>query len=399
MPSIAADNSYLLDDNWANLDIYNLMGTQVPQVVAVDGPPGTGKTRTIVETAAGWTGKTAVVTYTNDAAGVLHRRAPQLQAGTVYSLTWPYVKPFIQGSQVNTATGGQAYSTRRIHHLFDPALLQYVDDAPSNKPVTRQDTLAKQLHSWAGGLPPFKLEHEVPKGALKFLLPLARWIEAGSPIPESEQLDEIAIDEAQDMSWVELRAAIALVKPSGLVTAYGDPGQSIFATAKGVLGGALPPLWTRADEQVVMNTGYRVGDPTATVAARVLHSYYDRPAHTFRAKHKTELLAWDSQSRPMRGLVLGYSRRGVAKAFRNWGLARTGIVPNVAAANKELVLSTGHAAKGAEADDVYILPWSRVAIGRFERRDPETIRLLYVMLTRAKRRVFLPRTIKARLPL
>ena len=81
------------------------------------------------------------------------------------------------------------------------------------------------------------------------------------------------------------------------------------------------------------------------------------------------------------------------------GLSRTGIVPNVAAANRELVLSTGHAAKGAEADDVYILPWSRTAISRFERRDPETVRLLYVMLTRAKRRVFLPRTIKARLPL
>ena len=375
------------------------MGRESPRIIAVDGPPGSGKTRTIIELAGDWDRKSAIVTYTNDAAGVLHKRAPNLSAGTVYSLTWPYVKPFVKSNLIQTATGNQAYSTRRIHHLFDPALIQYTEDAPSNKPISRQDNLAKELHAWASGKPPFDLDHEHSNGALKFVLPLARWLEAGAPVPEAEKLDRIAIDEAQDMSWVELRAAIAMVKNSGLITAYGDPGQTIFGKAKGILGGALPPLWYRADELQIMETGYRVGDPTATVAARVLHSYYDRPAHTFRAKHSTEILAWDSQAKPLRGLVLGYSRRGVAKAFRKWGLSRTGIVPNVAAANRELVLSTGHAAKGAEADDVYILPWSRTAISRFERRDPETVRLLYVMLTRAKRRVFLPRTIKARLPL
>ncbi len=368
-------------------------------VIAIDGPPGTGKTRTIIEEAIDWDDRSAVITYTNDAAGVIRKRAPDLWSGTIYALTWPYVKSYVQSSGVQVASGNQAYSKRRIHHLFDPALIQYTEDAPSNKPITRQDTLAKQLHAWRGGEPPFKLAHESPRGALKFLLPLARWVEAGCPMPDKERLGQIAIDEAQDMSWVELRAAIALAKKTGKVMAYGDPGQSIFGAAKGLLGGALPPLWQLATTKKVMDKGYRVGDPTASIAARVLHSYYDRPAHTFRANHSTEILAWDNRARPMRGLVLGYSRRGVAKAFRNWGLARTGIVPNVAVANKELVLSTGHAAKGAEADDVYLLPWSRTALGRFERRDPETIRLLYVMLTRARRRVFLPRSLKARLPL
>jgi hypothetical protein len=369
------------------------------RIIAIDGPPGTGKTRTIIEQAADWEGRCAVVTYTNDAAGVLRKRAPDLYSGTVYSLTWPYVKPYVQGGNVQTATGNQLYSHRRIHHLFDPALVQYTEDAPSNKPKTRQDAMAQRLHAWGHGEPPFKLEHETPKGALKFLLPLARWVEAGCPIPKDEQFDKIAIDEAQDMSWVELLAAVALVKEGGTVTAYGDPGQSIFGVSKGVIGGALPPLWALAEETHVMDKGYRVGDPVASIATRVLSSYYDRPAHTFRAGHQTQLLAWDSRSRPLRGLVLGYSRRSIAKAFRHWGLSRTGIVPNVAVADKELVLSTGHAAKGAEANDVYILPWSRTAMHRFERRDPETIRLLYVMLTRARQRVFLPRSLKARLPL
>ena len=56
------------------------------RIIAVDGPPGTGKTRTIIEQAAEWEGRCAVVTYTNDAAGVLRKRAPDLHSGTVYSL-------------------------------------------------------------------------------------------------------------------------------------------------------------------------------------------------------------------------------------------------------------------------------------------------------------------------
>ena len=370
------------------------------KITAYDGPPGTGKTRTIVERAGSWTeGDGAVVTYTNDAAAVLKRRAPDVPSGTVYSLTWPYVKQYLKGSKANSAQSSKAYSTRRIHPLFDPALDQYMEDAPSNRPTTRQDERAMLLHAWSGGEPPFNLDNETARGALKFILPIARWLMVGAPMPENEKFSCLMIDESQDMSWVELRAAIAMVQNGGEVTAFGDPGQSIFGTAKGILGNAMPPMWTLAENHAVMDKGWRVGDPTASAAARVLQSYYDRPAFTFRAEHTTQLLAWDASIPPMRGLVMGYSRRGVAKAFRNWGLKRTGIVPKVAAADKELVLSTGHAAKGAEADDVYLLPWSREAIRRFEARDPATVRLLYVMLTRARRRVFLPRPLKARLPL
>ena len=373
-----------------------------PKVIAVDGPPGTGKTRRIVSLADAWGEDSAVVTYTNDAAAVLRERSPLLRSGTIYSLTWPFVKPFATATRVvSSGVGQQLYSRRRINHLLDPALVQYVDDAPSSRGRTLQDDLAQELHAWSTGPPPFDLQRAEARGALKYLLPLARWVEAGSPIPEGERFTNIAVDEAQDMSAVEMRAAVALAhKDTGEVTCYGDPGQSIFATAKGILGGALPPFWLMSDETVTLSRGYRVGNPVASAASRVLSSYFERAASSFAADHETNLIPWDPESgRPLRGLALGYSRRVVAKYFRLWGLRRSGVVPSVGSADKELVLSTGHAAKGAEADSIYILPWSRPGMKKLERQDPEAVRLLYVMLTRARRRVYLPRSLKARLPL
>ena len=315
----------------------------------------------------------------------------------MYALTWPYVKEYLRGSKAGVARSNRAYSQRRIHHLFDPALEQYKRDAPSARPPHYMDAMAQRLHGWEQGEPPFKLNDEKPLGQLKFILPMARWLEAGAPVPEDERFDELLIDESQDMSWVELRAALAMLRVGGRALAFGDPGQAIFGTAKGMLGASLPPVWVAASERTTLDRGYRVGDPVASVAASVLRSWYDRPATMFKAEHTTQLLVWDKSIAPRTGLVLGYSRNSVAKAFVGWGLKATGIVPKVAQADDELVLSTGHAAKGAEADDVYLLPWSRIAMNRLAEKDPATLRLLYVMLTRARRRVHVPRQLKARL--
>jgi hypothetical protein len=366
---------------------------------AFDGPPGSGKTRKIVSQAMAFPGEGAVITYTNDAAAVVRSRAPMVQAGTIYSLTWPYVKEFVDKASVGKAGSNKAYNQRKIEHIFDPALLSYVHDAPSSRPPHRSEHVAKLLHAWRGGDPPTNLSSETASGPLKFVLPLARWLEAGAPMPEQDRLDWVLIDEAQDVGWVELRAAAALVRAGGHVHAYGDPGQSIFGESKGVFGASLPPVWMATDDKTILNKGWRVGDPVASAAARVLMSYYDRPASTFRAEHGTQILTWDGSTPPRIGLVLAYSRRALFKAFKGWGLRKTAIVPKLGKADNDLVLSTGHSAKGAEADDVYLLPWSRQAIERFEKRDPATVRLLYVMMTRAKRRLFLPRTIRARLPL
>lgn len=368
------------------------------KLTAFDGPPGTGKTRRIVQEAAAWGEdvRAAVVTYTKDAAAVVKQRAPDIVSGTVYSLSWPYVKDYAK-VKAGVARYAASYTQRPIHHVFDPALEQYKADAPSAKPPHRLDEAARRLHGWSGGDPPFSLDEQKPEAQLKFILPMAKWLEVGAPVPKEEQFDRLMIDESQDMSWVELRAALALVKDGGEVWCFGDPGQAIFGTPKGMTGNKLPPVWECADEHTILDKGYRVGNPVAGVAAKALRSWYDRPASTFEAEHETTLGVWDASIAPRTGLVMGYSRAAVAKAFKTWGLRQTGVVPKVAKADSQLVLSTGHAAKGAEANDIYLLPWSRVAIERLEAKDPATLRLLYVMLTRGRKRVYVPRTLRARL--
>jgi hypothetical protein len=371
----------------------------IDQLIAFDGPPGTGKTRRIVEEASKLDAqgkRIAIVTYTKDAAAVVRSRLPDVESGTVYSLTWDYVKPFVVGKST-VVRAARNYSKRRIHHVADPALEQYRLDAPSMRPPHRLDEVAKRLHAWSIGPPPIDLDAEQAEAQLKFVLPLSKWLRAGAPIPRSRKYDVVFIDESQDMSWVELRAAAALIHGGGELRAFGDPGQAIFAGSKGVLGSSLPPVWQAAQDFHVLDKGYRVGNPVASVAASVLRSWYDRPASMFEAGHRTELLTWDGKQPPRTGLVLGYSRNAVFKGFVTWGLNRTGVVPKVAAADRELVLSTGHAAKGAEANEVYLLPWSRIAMNRFEQRDPATLRLLYVMLTRAKKRVYAPPQLRARM--
>jgi len=95
--------------------------------------------------------------------------------------------------------------------------------------------------------------------------------------------------------------------------------------------------------------------------------------------------------------VLGYSRAVIAKTFETWDLENTGIVPGQGDPEKTLVLSTIHSAKGAEAKDIYLLPWSKMALQRLENRDPRELRTLYVALTRAKENLYIPWNLKARI--
>tara|TARA_R110000765_G_scaffold95513_2_gene179780 strand:- start:1288 stop:1998 length:711 start_codon:yes stop_codon:yes gene_type:complete len=223
---------------------------------------------------------------------------------------------------------------------------------------------------------------------------MAYWLHEGGLLSQaSGQFDVVVIDEAQDMSALEIASALRLVAPGGEAHAYGDPGQAIFSNSKGLEPGKLPYVWEHADTKTELTTGYRCGSAVAKAASGVLRSYYDRPHENFTAEHATPISLWqvpEINPQIYKGLVMGWSRNHVNNLFTRWNLRGVAIVPGLADASKELVVCTGHSAKGAEADEVYLLPWTATAMEGLYSLDPERLKLLYVMATRARRRLHLP---------
>jgi len=367
------------------------------KLTAIRGCPGSGKTTALLGRAEAGEFD-AVFTFTKDAAKVIKQRSPITLAGTVYSLTWPWVKS-LGTRHGGRARGNKAYVTRAVTSGHDPTLDEYVRDAPSARKAKSDELRWEQeLHRWdgVGALPP---EAKVRSPKLRFAQGIARWVHAGCPKGDGEGFDTIAIDEAQDFSTLELLAALGTLKPGGQAFAYGDPGQAIFSESKGLKGSELPPVWARADTLEEMRQGFRVGAPVADAAAAALTPWLPTDPGLFRADHATSLLNWGTMTEaPRKGLVLGWSRYCVRKAFKEWGLTNTWVTPNEADADRELVVCTGHSAKGAEADDVYLLPVSRKGDKMITERDPAALRWLYVAMTRAKRRLFIPPALRAIIP-
>jgi len=369
------------------------------RLTAVRGCPGTGKTTSIIERAE--RGELdCVVTYTKDAAGVVRARSPNTIAGTVYSLSWPWVKECGVKHSGRGRTH-KSYVSRAVRGGTDPALGDYVRDAPSAQRIAPSDASALQeLQRWDGtGTPPHSLSAKASNKTLRFAQSLARWVAEGCPKDEGEGFQSIALDEAQDFSMLELTAALGMLAPGGQAWAYGDPGQAVFSESKGLIGDELPPAWAVADAHEDLIGGYRVGEPCATAAARALSPWLSTDAAHFAAPAPTHILTWDTSAvAPRSGLVLGWGRHQVVKAFKEWGLTDTWVTPHSANPNERLVICTGHAAKGAEADDVYMLPLSRKAEQRILSREPAALRWLYVVMTRARKRLFVPPTLKAIIP-
>lgn len=376
-------------------------------VVVYDGPPGSGKTTQICEEAPLLPGRTAICVYTREAAATVLLRAPTLTAGTIYNLTWSMVKASGAGHGYRAVVKAAATHTKRpVRNDFDMALQEYVRLAPSSKTAQEADAHARILHAWDGtGSPPIPPEQIARGSATQYLLPLIRWFVAGRPgIAEHGGFDTVIVDEAQDMGAFEMACALTLVSPGGTLRCYGDPGQALYMEAKGAADSVLPAAWQLGGDahRRLLTGGHRCGDPLATIASRLLRPIWNRPAASFAAPHRTEVLEWMPHSHPvgMRkgSLVLSYSRKNAEEYISNQGLQDVALVPSLRSKGR-FTVCTGHAAKGAQAEDVYVLPWSKRALRRLDEQEPGAVRLLYTMLTRAKSRVFLPYTLLSRLGL
>jgi hypothetical protein len=369
------------------------------QLTAIDGPPGAGKTTFILDLAQQQDKSVAIVTYTNAAADVVKERLGDspISVGTIYKLTWNPIKTFTGLKQGRGPKAVGPWLTRPIEDSWDTALTQYVDSAPSRLPPSEAQEAARQLHAWDEGPCPLNIKGTAPVGPLKYPLALADWIEKGKPSHKEDLFDLILIDEAQDMSTMELEATMGLLDKGGEAIAFMDPGQAIFSHAKGIEDNSLAPAWVKAGTRYRLMGGFRVGNPAASLASRVLKPFFDRPSESF-ASGKTSINSWEpDQEKPLKGLVLGYSRAHVAKCIERWDLQRVGLVPGQGNPDKELVMSTIHSAKGAEADDVFLLPWTRPALERLESFDPRELRTAYVALTRARNNLHLPWNLQSRI--
>ena len=367
------------------------------QLHAVDGGPGTGKTTTIVQFLKSDEVKgknVGVVTYSKAAARVLMERMADvedvslIEVGTVYVLSWHRGVSAFAGKKKTGSRGIAPWGERKTRNKTDPMIERYKDTAPSARPKTAATKRAIDLHAWDGkGDAPFNLKKATVARELRFLLPLARWTVEGAC---SDPFDLLILDEAQDFSPMELAGCLKLLAQDGEAWAFLDPGQAIYSATKWGKTG-LPPAWTEAGHHHQIEGGFRVGSPVSRYAAKVLKPVFDRNSSVFNAKQGTSLHLWTTGFAPERGLVLGLSRAAVAdyavSMGKNPSFALTSGVRG-ADPNKETVFSVIHAAKGAEADEVYLLDWNDDWHRKLLTRDKSARQILYVAMTRAKRELW-----------
>lgn len=335
-----------------------------------------------------WPTPSAIAVYGKDAAKTLTARGCPVPCGTIYSLAWPHVKAATGARHTGGRRKKRDYQRRVMHDVHDSAAEEWLKTAPSRQP--KSDRL-EALHAWSPGngpLPEWVLEDkDNHKTGERFAATLAEWLDMGAPLT-SAPYQFLAIDEAQDMSHLEMAAAKALVCRHGEILAVGDPGQAIFISNKGVPDNELPPAWQLADSTEYLNTGYRVGNPAASTAARILAPYFNRPAENFAAEGRlTQFHLWDMEPPPMdrNAFIMATSRQRADTYAKNNGMIGHGLIPGL---TERTTCGTIHSCKGHEADHVYLLPWKDYE--DLEANNPSALKLMYVALTRAKHHIHIP---------
>lgn len=356
------------------------------KIIARTGCPGTGKTTRLSKECWTWPTPWQIVTYSNTAAGALHQKGiPADLAETIYKRTWPHVRE-VSKMRHTGAAGAALYQSRAIEDADDYALLEYVQGAPSRR---KRDEELEQLHAWTpaqGPAPSWIWDKSQVNNDRKYAVGLARWLDRGAPLAHAPY-QFVAYDEAQDASRLTLSAALATVAEGGTLLACGDEGQAIFNQANGYRSDELPAAWQWADEIEYMSPGYRVGRPATEIASTVLAPYAWHDPELYSAGHPTLVHWWDGFP-PASGLVMGLSRYSVDRYIKAHGLRNVELVPGIHEV-EGLAVTTIHAAKGHEADHVYLLPWSKNKLTALDNGSADLLRLAYVALTRARYHVHL----------
>ncbi len=363
------------------------------KIIARTGCPGTGKTTRIARECWDWPSPWQIVTYSIDAADALHQKnIPSELAGTIYKKVWKHVTACCPEIRHSGKRSAPAFRSRAITDSRDIALKDYEDGAASRR---KQDDLLNALHGWSPdqGDPPSWI-WDKPTPNQSYAVGIARWLHKGAPLSHTPY-KFIAYDEAQDASRLELCAALALVEPGGTLMACGDEGQAIFGGFKGYQQGELPAAWQWADEREFLSPGYRVGRPATEIASAVLAPYAWHDPALYSADHPTMVHHWDMLNAPTEGLVMGLSRTSAKNYAEKNDLTYFKVVPG-AGIESNLIVTHIHAAKGHEADSIYLLPWSRNRLNALDGGDPEMLKVAYVALTRARYHVWLPTELYAR---
>lgn len=232
------------------------------------------------------------------------------------------------------------------------------------------------------------------KAARWTLADLALVDEAGDVLARTASVGHAILDEAQDLSAMQLRAVGRRVT-TGSVTLLGDLAQATTPWAVGSWEQSLAHLGKEADVEELV-AGFRVPGEVIDLAARLLPAIAPglRPPHSVR-RTRGELAFVEGD--PMAGLADAVGRRPAAEgtvgvivpdarvAAAREALERAGVTYELLGADdgftSHVQLAPASLAKGLEFDHVVLLEPAAIVAGEPDRVTG--LRRLYVCLTRA----------------
>lgn len=206
---------------------------------------------------------------------------------------------------------------------------------------------------------------------------------------------EIVVDEAQDLSNLQLRLIDALIGDDTTVTWVGDRWQSIYGFA-----GVDADLFRKRNEwaQYTLTRSFRSSREVLTVANQLIPDEIrsDLIGGQVEVRRKTtdettvELVDWAQGN----DAILARTNRELQNIANVFSYEKKPYVFSAYSASdalpksKATVLSTVHAAKGLEWDRVAVVGLNGRSFGAFD-ASAEEARLFYVSATRAKREMTL----------